>query len=283
MLTTCPSCHTTFKVTREQLEAHHGDVRCGRCSTIFNGNIYLAKEPHTVLSGAATASPPPSVAQTAPADATPIEAKPTPGASPASLTETSSKAAGLVAPPMNLSTELLYGAQSSSSQPVALPKSRRAILIYAMGSALLTFLLAVQIAYFFRDAIAARVGPAKPALTAMCAVLRCTVGLPREPDKIVIESSDLQAGARPGIMIFSALLRSKANHPIAYPLLDLALTDTEDAAVARRILTPAQYLRAGSVVAEGLAARGEVALRLTLDIGDLRASGYRIYAFYPER
>jgi len=36
LVTTCPSCGTSFRVTPEQLAAHRGDVRCGHCQHIFS-------------------------------------------------------------------------------------------------------------------------------------------------------------------------------------------------------------------------------------------------------
>lgn len=42
MNTTCPKCNTSFRVTSEQLAAREGKVRCGRCSHVFNGFMYLA-------------------------------------------------------------------------------------------------------------------------------------------------------------------------------------------------------------------------------------------------
>lgn len=40
--TTCPACGTTFRVTAEQLLARNGNVRCGRCSHVFNAHESLA-------------------------------------------------------------------------------------------------------------------------------------------------------------------------------------------------------------------------------------------------
>jgi predicted Zn finger-like uncharacterized protein len=42
--TLCPTCHTRFRVSREQLEAHQGLVRCGRCQAVFNAAEYLQEE-----------------------------------------------------------------------------------------------------------------------------------------------------------------------------------------------------------------------------------------------
>ena len=42
LITRCPNCATTFRVTPLHLQAHGGDVRCGRCAQIFNGFASLA-------------------------------------------------------------------------------------------------------------------------------------------------------------------------------------------------------------------------------------------------
>ncbi len=43
MYTRCPKCDTVFHISREQLEAAGGDVRCGRCSGIFNAREALSE------------------------------------------------------------------------------------------------------------------------------------------------------------------------------------------------------------------------------------------------
>jgi len=37
LVTRCPACGTAFRVQREQLTAHSGTVRCGKCGSAFNG------------------------------------------------------------------------------------------------------------------------------------------------------------------------------------------------------------------------------------------------------
>lgn len=44
MLTQCPNCHTTFRVTSEILRVAHGQVRCGRCHTQFDALERLIEE-----------------------------------------------------------------------------------------------------------------------------------------------------------------------------------------------------------------------------------------------
>src|SRR5690606_34656537 len=45
MLTRCPSCQTTFKVTSDILRVAEGQVRCGRCQYQFNALLYLQHPP----------------------------------------------------------------------------------------------------------------------------------------------------------------------------------------------------------------------------------------------
>lgn len=44
MLTTCPECHTTFRVGQPHLAARQGMVRCGNCAAVFNAYDTLLPE-----------------------------------------------------------------------------------------------------------------------------------------------------------------------------------------------------------------------------------------------
>jgi predicted Zn finger-like uncharacterized protein len=44
MLTTCPECRTSFRVSQPQLEARRGLVRCGHCRAVFNAFDTLLPE-----------------------------------------------------------------------------------------------------------------------------------------------------------------------------------------------------------------------------------------------
>ncbi|EFF72917.1 zinc-ribbon domain-containing protein, partial [Achromobacter piechaudii] len=41
LTTRCPQCGTTFKVVPDQLRVRNGLVRCGACSTVFDGRACL--------------------------------------------------------------------------------------------------------------------------------------------------------------------------------------------------------------------------------------------------
>jgi uncharacterized protein DUF3426 len=100
-----------------------------------------------------------------------------------------------------------------------------------------------------------------------------------------IESSDLQADSRrDGLIVLNAVLRNRARFPQDYPALELTLTDEGDRPLMRRVLHPRDYLepvRAQQLLPQGIAAGGEAALRVFLDASRARATGYRLYLFYP--
>ncbi|HEY6897258.1 MAG TPA: zinc-ribbon and DUF3426 domain-containing protein [Rhodocyclaceae bacterium] len=50
MLTHCPVCATTFRITPEQLKARQGRVRCGQCATVFNAlEVLIDETPATAI------------------------------------------------------------------------------------------------------------------------------------------------------------------------------------------------------------------------------------------
>jgi predicted Zn finger-like uncharacterized protein len=84
MITRCPACATTFRVTPAHLQAHGGKVRCGRCATVFDGFRDLATLPAAMpAEPAATPRAEPVAAATpTPAPLLPEPAKPVPAGAP---------------------------------------------------------------------------------------------------------------------------------------------------------------------------------------------------------
>lgn len=161
------------------------------------------------------------------------------------------------------------------------PKPRRA-WPWALASLLLLAGLLAQGIYSFRDTIAAHYPLTRPLLEQACDHLQCRVSLPRNPDLIGIESSELHADpARANIVVLTSILRNRAAHVQAYPTLELTLTNTRDEMVARKLFPPTEYLRNTSAISQGIPTSGEVAVKLLMDIGELKAEGYRLYLFYP--
>ena len=261
LITQCPSCGTSFRVTEPQLQAHGGKVRCGNCLSIFNGRDALVSVPE------AAAEPPAGGGggEAAGFRLEPVGAAPAPSAvrAPETVIEEDYGPA-----PEQLSLEdQLHGAAR-----------RRGARGWAAATVLLGFVLGAQAVHLYRGELAARYPVLKPHLAQYCEFLDCTLTPPQRPKQIAIEASDLQATdtSRPGIIRLTATLRNHAGHDLGYPALDLVLTNTKEHTLARRIFLPREYLDRGRDAAAGIPANAEVTVRLDLDTGDLNPAGFRL-------
>lgn len=245
LVSRCPACGTSFRVQRDQLTARSGTVRCGKCGTVFDGIAALVDEGAERL----WLDPSPQL--------------------------------GLFDPSRNPRESM---ADDAGPMPEFLaPPEPRARLAWLWGLAAFAALamLAAQAAYRYRAEIAAAVPAARAPLDAACRVLRCSVPLPRRPELMSIESSDLQADPRrDGLIVLNAVLRNRAALPQAYPALELTLTDEAGQPVVRRVLLPADYVEPERS-REGIAPGAEASLRLYFDSSRARATSYRLYLFYP--
>jgi len=58
LVTRCPKCATAFRVLPAQLGARSGQVRCGKCNTVFDGIAALVEAPHAPKVKEAASAPP---------------------------------------------------------------------------------------------------------------------------------------------------------------------------------------------------------------------------------
>ncbi len=157
---------------------------------------------------------------------------------------------------------------------------------------LFTFLLclvaalgvALQAAYWWRVELAAKVPELKPYLELACTKLHCEIMPPAQIEQLSIESSELVAvpGA-PNTLAFTALLRNHSGSAIAYPAIEVTLTDARDRAVLRRDFLPSNYLGDSNRQRElaGVAPSSEYVIKLTFDTSGVATAGYRAGIFYP--
>jgi len=160
-------------------------------------------------------------------------------------------------------------------------KKRRFFWLWLLCSILLLVGLGGQGLYFFRSDLAARHPDLKPLLQRFCDVLQCSIRLPADPDLLSIEASSLEADpAQANLITLNAILRNRAKLAQEYPQLELTLTDTKDQMVARRIFSPRDYAK-NADLGRGMPPNEELTVKLYLDLGDLKAAGYRVFLFYP--
>ena len=142
--------------------------------------------------------------------------------------------------------------------------------------------LGLQAVLAFRVELAVLWPEAKPALVALCGVVDCEVGLPAKVALVGIEASDLHPDSEhAGRLALTATLKSRAPFAQQFPHLELTLTDTADKAIARKVLAPADYLPPQTSLAQGMPPNADIMVTVGVDSGEIAASGYRLYLFYP--
>ena len=309
MLTRCPACETHFRITPAQLKARSGSVRCGACQHVFNALDSLVEEPVVVAAPPISESAQQSLAT--PISDFDVEASEFPETgidevtvSPAPTSELAEEVLEEVSP---LNPEVLEasigepveaaeigaiepeaadaGADSipsdwSETFPEPPPPPRR--WPWVIGSGIALTVIGLQAVLAFRVELAVLWPKAKPALVALCDTTGCEVGLPTKVALVGIEASDLHPDTeRKSRLMLTATLKNRAPFAQTFPHLELTLTDTEDKAVARKVLAPADYLPPNTLIPQGMLPGADIALAVGIDSGELAASGYRLYLFYP--
>jgi predicted Zn finger-like uncharacterized protein len=272
--TRCPGCQTVFRVTSQQLAMRGGQVRCGHCKTVFDGNaqrISLAPQTGPTRSNDAY-----DEATQGPATVTLRNAQSLQSAAPEPAPAAEARAEERDADVAKIAYEERFAWEK--------PKKRRraSATLYGAAIPVLVVALIAQLLFHFRDAVAAHWPSSKPVLARMCAVAGCTIRPLRDGDKLSIDASDLQADpAHKGLLILTATVRSHAGWTLAYPHLELTLTDASDAVVVRRALAPSDYAGGTADIGGGIAPNGEVSIKLFIDASATTQAGYRLYLFYP--
>jgi predicted Zn finger-like uncharacterized protein len=154
--------------------------------------------------------------------------------------------------------------------------------LYAAAALLLVVALALQLVLEYRDRLAAQAPFTRPILASACSLLGCTIAPLHDAAALSIDASDLQADpAHRGLLQLSATIRNRAAYAIAYPYLELTLTDASDQIVARRALAPGEYVGGTANPNAGIPGNGESLVRLFIDASATTQAGYRLYLFYP--
>lgn len=155
------------------------------------------------------------------------------------------------------------------------------ILMRAVSFILLVALFA-QGAYTFRNQLAASFPQTAPALAKACTIIGCKIERPSQIDAVSLESSELQAlPSVQNIFVLTSLLRNRSSTAQEWPNIELTLNDANEKPIARRVFTPREYLLSTQELTKGFAANSEQPIKLFFELSQLKASGYRVYLFYP--
>ncbi|MDD5389186.1 MAG: DUF3426 domain-containing protein [Gallionellaceae bacterium] len=302
MLTTCPECRTTFRVTQEHLGLRRGLVRCGHCGVVFNAYDSLLAElvPPPDEPDQSEAAAPPFVEVPDEVEAplagrmaeeehllTPPDepdqseaAAPTPEATP---NEAGDPLAGRVV--SRIADEETSDSILLSELPTRIkrapPTGRPRRIPQILAALLLGGLFLLQVAVFLRADLAATMPVTRPLLQTLCQPFNCVVPLPRQLDKSAIAASSLEHDAENKSRArLYLLLANRGGQAQTWPHIVLTLTDVRDAPVAQRVFAPKEYLAKGTRLEAGMAAGEEQEIRLDLDTGTLAATGYALDLAY---
>lgn len=261
LVTRCPNCATAFLVTPEHLQMQGGNVRCGHCSQVFNSFTALA----TVQ------------------DSKPVGYSKEPGVDTPqkdTLRALTTELSAEEEPALEASNVANEEEGNYTFDAVLPPKSSR---IWGLVSIFLLVVLTGQIVYLYRTELSIIAPGARPYLEQYCKILNCTIPLPQQVELLSIESSDMQTGTgqHSGVITLTAIVRNQAHFPQAFPSFELALTDTQDRALASRIFTPGEYLEENVDPSKAIAPGNEISVTLYIDSGNLNAAGYRLFLLYP--
>ena len=259
MLARCPDCATVFRVAPADLRAARGLVRCGVCFGVFDAVEALEDPAQPILPAAV------------------VEALPDPqettGLDPSEEMDRNRTEAFSAEPKRNRSAAVLGRAGAladpdTGTGPVTTPeltahamrlasKRPRARAGWVALTALMMLCLFAQLAWF-RGAEVLRAYPGlQEPLAKGCAFAGCRLPGPRDPGAVRVMERDLREHPRyRDALLVNAILVNQAAFAQPYPILELALYDTEGAVVAGRRFEPREYLDR-ALDADGLMSAGQ--------------------------
>ena len=330
LITRCPACGTMFKVVTDQLKVSQGWVRCGHCTEVFDASLHLQTTQNPVPASLPASQTNTDVEAPVPVEfetpavppSTPQEqAHPAPQqlADSAVSDEVSAVSAAAVADTADAKVELLGSAQTwdtdlvsklSDDLPEVLPDEdvsfvrnskrqaywRRPVVRFSMGLAgfMLAAALLVQFSVQQRDRLAAMEPRLNTWLQLLCEPLQCEIAPFRHIEAVVIDSSSFNK-INNDFYRLSFALKNTGTIPVAMPSLEVTLTDTQEQALTRRVVTPAEFgvTDNGGLLSAGADFSGVIVMQvLSTDAKGaagvaapaatpLRVAGYRVLAFYP--
>lgn len=150
-------------------------------------------------------------------------------------------------------------------------------MLFGLLLALLATLFA-QVAYQWRDLVAAEFPQARPHLAQVCEHTGCKLQAPRRIDDLVVESSTLvKANGGTDAYRLTVVLRNRSHLPVLLPAFELSMTDASGLLVSRRALSAADFRAKETELGAG----AESTLQALLSTGGQRVAGFTVEIFYP--
>lgn len=270
MYSQCPECRTIFKVSRAQLQARQGVVRCGSCAAVFNGKRNLVK----TLPKQRTGQPAHETSVTSGADSAPIAARSRSDTDRETGTTQTDARARKNRADSGIPTVTELG-------PWAKPRPRTRPVFWFLGIVTLLAVFLGQVTFYFRNEIA-RHHELKPVVLEFCRLLDCEVEPQRRVGLIELTYATIAPHPRyENILRIHASMVNRADFSQPYPLMEVSLTDNSGRVIARRAFEHREYLDAPGAVDGVLSPNLSVNMLLDVTNPDGNAVGYEIQLVAP--
>lgn len=317
LITRCPACRTMFKVVPDQLKISEGWVRCGKCEEIFDAAAHMqeatalpaeppaptaADEPAfegvlaTAMGSGAAAAAPAEIhvalhevpGRTEPQLDAPVQDYADTLLLPDTSAYSTAEAAAQrsvdpvlertkVTPTTSSAAELSFMRKTRQPSRWHRPLVRATLLVISL---VLVLSLALQLLVQERDRIAAVEPGLRPLLEEVCLLLGCAVQPLQQIESVVIDSSAFSK-IKGDLYRLSLTLKNNAPTDLAMPAVELALTDTLDHALIRRVLQPEDLGVQNGIIRAASETQATLLLTVKTNGNGERVAGYRLLAFYP--
>ena len=169
----------------------------------------------------------------------------------------------------------------ASAAPLA-PPSRLRKVLWGLACLLALAVLLLQIVREERDALVAREPRLRPAVQTLCDWTGCQLSALRQINSITIEGASFSREKEGDGYRLVFTLRNGDRVPLAMPSIELTLLDTQERALVRRVLSPAQF-GAGPVLGPNAESSTSLPVQLSGSeaAGLAPVAGYNLVAFYP--
>ena len=246
MYTQCEQCFALLEVKAAELSVAQGHLRCARCGTVFDGLQRLRDGVPTSEQLRLKAHP---------GDGQPPTMQPW---EQLDETDMSSTEDMFVVDPMELDEAPVEASEDVHSIPGFAARNPRPVARRSSGwgwlaaSVLLCLTLTGQLVYANRNTLAADPRYADW-MEMACAYITCAQGPTRNLEAIRIAASNIaeHPSARDALMI-SATLVNQSDQSVAYPTLEISLSDLSGETIALRRFAPDQYLEEGANIEQGM-------------------------------
>lgn len=154
-------------------------------------------------------------------------------------------------------------------------------LFAVLGGLGIGFLI-MQLLVINRVNLSANFPDLAPAIGSVSKLFGRSVPLPSNIDMLRTEWTEpSRVPEHPSLLQIDAVLKNHANYAQDYPLLELSLKNKQGQVVARRQLTPKEYLKPTDMELGRFNPNSEVRISLRMDTGELDAQGYALRWHYP--